>query len=985
MTHQPIRPWLLALPLLLIFQWGQASLSFGEESPIRLVADLIQEPKEVRARYFGADVSVAQSQVLFVARDSITGTLLWRSDGSQEGTIPLMEICPNPCGLRSYALLPAAADRAILIRQDQIWVTDGRPEGTRLVVRLPFPIGGTFLVNGLAIDSEGERWILSFSGTNSSVPGSLWVTDGTAEGTRSLPLPEGANPYGLAKTTDLFFFRTSNESGEELLWRTDGTAAGTRVVRDGCEGSCREVASVGLGDQLISVVRAGSEAEVWVSDGTEAGTRLLQVFDAVPSNGPLQVFDQKVYGRVISAGQDTLWVSDGSVGGTRLAPELLPPASISFFRGLHSTDHALYAVFDVSADSSESQSELWALLGPEGRQKLAEHETIFVQGVGTEALFFSRSTSEPFPGERSFWTTQGTPQTTTAAPLGAQGIHSFGDQVLLTQIVDNPEPDALWFQPADLSAAPRSTFLSFSDAGSNPEAPIPWGERLAVTAHPSDSLHSSSDADLWLLGAESTHLVSSGDVGPIHGTTDYLYQAAPAAEGLNVFAPGSLSSTSIHLGVAPLRLESASDRLFVLSEQDQQVWKTDGSQESTELLASIHPGWQGSSGPSPGIPGAGDGRSLALASLPDRVLVSAFQDADGPGELWSSDGSSVGTRQIEVFPVPGPGFGSTPSQMTPVGSKVFFVASDAEGRRQVWGTDGEPFAARPLTTFSGALPTSLSAWGSGVIFHTFGSSGEIWRLADSEAVPELVARLDKLIGEMVVSGDRVFVTAFDLEVGRELWVVDGPDQRVIDIFPGGGSSELRNLTPIPGGIFFSADDGSGQGFEPWISAGTAETTRVLADLFPGHESSDPQNPVVVGDTLYFSARAPDIGRELFALDLEGLSFDSCPEDRLCLQDGRFEVQLRWRTDDRSGAAQRVASTNDSGLFSFFEPDNWEAMVKVLDGCSVNGQFWVFAATATNLGYTLTVEDTSTGAVRTYTNPPASSASAVTDTEAFDGC
>ena len=61
------------------------------------------------------------------------------------------------------------------------------------------------------------------------------------------------------------------------------------------------------------------------------------------------------------------------------------------------------------------------------------------------------------------------------------------------------------------------------------------------------------------------------------------------------------------------------------------------------------------------------------------------------------------------------------------------------------------------------------------------------------------------------------------------------------------------------------------------------------------------------------------------------------------------------------------------------------MVKVLDGCGVNGHYWVFAAATTNVEYTLRVEDTATGHVRRYENPLGVSSPAVTDTMAFAGC
>ena len=47
------------------------------------------------------------------------------------------------------------------------------------------------------------------------------------------------------------------------------------------------------------------------------------------------------------------------------------------------------------------------------------------------------------------------------------------------------------------------------------------------------------------------------------------------------------------------------------------------------------------------------------------------------------------------------------------------------------------------------------------------------------------------------------------------------------------------------------------------------------------------------------------------------------------------------------------------------------MVKILDGTTVNGHFWVFYGALSDVEYTLRVTDTMTGAVRTYTNPPGS--------------
>jgi len=104
---------------------------------------------------------------------------------------------------------------------------------------------------------------------------------------------------------------------------------------------------------------------------------------------------------------------------------------------------------------------------------------------------------------------------------------------------------------------------------------------------------------------------------------------------------------------------------------------------------------------------------------------------------------------------------------------------------------------------------------------------------------------------------------------------------------------------------------------------------------------------------------------------------------LLLDGGRFTVSVRF-TDPRtgiSGQATPVPVTEDTGAFWFFGPDNLELMVKVLDGRTVNGHFWVFFGAASDVAYTLTVTDTQTGKQRTYNNLRGTLAS-VGDTEAF---
>ncbi|HVS63547.1 MAG TPA: hypothetical protein VMT85_08595 [Thermoanaerobaculia bacterium] len=108
---------------------------------------------------------------------------------------------------------------------------------------------------------------------------------------------------------------------------------------------------------------------------------------------------------------------------------------------------------------------------------------------------------------------------------------------------------------------------------------------------------------------------------------------------------------------------------------------------------------------------------------------------------------------------------------------------------------------------------------------------------------------------------------------------------------------------------------------------------------------------------------------------------------LCLNDDRFQVRVDWRDfEGNTGLGTAVpGASNTSANLWFFQPDNWELLVKVLDACPVNNRYWVFFAATTNVQFTVTVTDTQTQAVKTYFNPLGQSADAITDTQAFATC
>jgi hypothetical protein len=129
--------------------------------------------------------------------------------------------------------------------------------------------------------------------------------------------------------------------------------------------------------------------------------------------------------------------------------------------------------------------------------------------------------------------------------------------------------------------------------------------------------------------------------------------------------------------------------------------------------------------------------------------------------------------------------------------------------------------------------------------------------------------------------------------------------------------------------------------------------------------------------------APAATRALFVAD---------PLPGLALLSGRVLV-----TVDRTGPGPAVRAAavplgDESGYFWFFDSANLELTAKILDGRAVNGRFWFFLASMTDVPFTANVYDLGDGACaadlaacprRTYVNPAGRNGNFV-DTSAFGG-
>lgn len=105
-------------------------------------------------------------------------------------------------------------------------------------------------------------------------------------------------------------------------------------------------------------------------------------------------------------------------------------------------------------------------------------------------------------------------------------------------------------------------------------------------------------------------------------------------------------------------------------------------------------------------------------------------------------------------------------------------------------------------------------------------------------------------------------------------------------------------------------------------------------------------------------------------------------------DGRFRVEVTWQDPDGAGRASAqsfdaITSTDETPGY-FFDVDDADLLVKLLDACADNDHFWVFAGSTTGVAFDLTVTDTVSGQAKTYSSPLATEPT-ITDTMAFETC
>jgi photosystem II stability/assembly factor-like uncharacterized protein len=263
--------------------------------------------------------------------------------------------------------------------------------------------------------------------------------------------------------------------------------------------------------------------------------------------------------------------------------------------------------------------------------------------------------------------------------------------------------------------------------------------------------------------------------------------------------------------------------------------------------------------------------------------------------------------------------------------------------------------------------------------------------------------------------------------------VPGPTVLCIDDRPGdarwkiqvaydAGASGTGNGTAVPlanlgvsrGGLFwfFSPDNpemlikvlnacGLNQKFWVFYAAGTdVGLTTTVTDTKTGssrvYTNARGHAAPPVEDTSAFDcqsgdavpAAAPEAAGEARppSPDLLAAAADCAADANTLCIGGRYRLQVTYKAGSLAGSGIAIPLSSlgvtQGGLFWFFGSDNPEMLIKVLDACAFNQKHWVFFSATTDVGFTVTVTDTQTGASVPYTNAEGTAARPVLDVAAL---
>ena len=407
--------------------------------------------------------------VLFRAYTEAVGyAVLWKSDGSSEGTVVLSDKT-SPMGWARFGNLGV--------------FTDSRPfrsDGTE---------AGTFALsqgNGASLFvCVNDILFFQYSNRASGPPYSLygyelWRSDGTVANTYMVkdinPGPADSYAGPFAGVNGVLFLAADDGVHGMELWKSDGTEAGTVLVRDINPGASRSIYaspwwpySEFQGQHFFAATDGIHGYELWKSDGTASGTVLLKDINPGPADGFVYQTGEftKAADKLFFRASDgvrglELWVSDGTEQGTHIVKDINPGPDSGYGYNLV----ALRDFLCFTAYSPDYGYELWRSDGTENGTYLVKDicpgpgsgwptTTVYAQG----RVYCCASDGGAYGTE--LWTSDGTPEGTfrlTDIVPGPGGSYpnylAATDHLLFFRAEDDAHGRELWAIP--LLPAPKA-------------------------------------------------------------------------------------------------------------------------------------------------------------------------------------------------------------------------------------------------------------------------------------------------------------------------------------------------------------------------------------------------------------------------------------------------------------------------------------------------------------------------------------------------
>ncbi len=321
---------------------------------------------------FGSPVG---SKVLMVSKDS----LLWSTDGTTANTKNYatnvkVDYNHGLAILSNKVYFPGRNSA----NGNELWVTDGTATGTKLVKDI---FAGT--KSSSPTDFFVFNNTLYFFAKTSTNGIELWKSNGTATGTIMVKnINAGsADSYSnfanfFANNNILYFVANDGAHGTEL-WKTNGTASGTVMVKDinVGKGSSNVLGLTAFGTQVIfSASDSVHGQELWITNGTSTGTKMVKDIEStIPTFGSnpsgFYLFNGKLYFSALTfANGLELWVTDGTTTGTKMVKDInAGNASSSPFTFDAIT---IGSKFYFQATTNSQGAELWSSDGTSTNTKL---------------------------------------------------------------------------------------------------------------------------------------------------------------------------------------------------------------------------------------------------------------------------------------------------------------------------------------------------------------------------------------------------------------------------------------------------------------------------------------------------------------------------------------------------------------------------------------------------------------------------------------